>query len=84
MIGCILFRGSSAVERGTVNPQVAGSNPARGARDIISLFIKNIFMAKRAAGLKAHKKSNHSHKTKKRLEIKRLMLVALAAKRRRK
>ena len=26
-----LFRGSSMAERGTVNPQVAGSNPARGA-----------------------------------------------------
>ncbi|MEK7630808.1 MAG: hypothetical protein AAB417_02175 [Patescibacteria group bacterium] len=40
-------------------------------------------MAKRAAGLKAHKKSNHSPKTKKRLEIKRQMLAKLAAKRRR-
>jgi len=32
-------------------------------------------MAKRKAGLKAHKKSKHSPKTKKRLEIKRLMLA---------
>jgi hypothetical protein len=27
-----IFRGSSAVERGTVNPQVGGSNPLPGAR----------------------------------------------------
>jgi len=33
-------------------------------------------MAKRATGIKAHKKSKKSHKTKKRLEIKRLMLEA--------
>ena len=31
-------------------------------------------MAKRASGIKPHKKSKKSHKTKKRLEIKRLML----------
>ena len=37
-------------------------------------------MAKRKTGLGKHKKS-HSHKTKKRLEIKRLMLEALAKKR---
>lgn len=37
-------------------------------------------MAKRDAALKAHKKSKHSHKTKKRLEIKRLMLEKKAAK----
>ena len=32
-------------------------------------------MAKRAGGIVAHKKSKRSPKTKKRLEIKRLMLV---------
>jgi len=32
-------------------------------------------MAKRAGGIKMHVKSKHSHKTKKRLEIKRLMLA---------
>ncbi len=37
-------------------------------------------MAKRAAGLKAHKKSNHSPKTKKRLEIKRQTLSKLKGK----
>ena len=37
-------------------------------------------MAKRAGGIKPHKKSKHSHKTKKRLEIKRLMLEKKAAK----
>lgn len=37
-------------------------------------------MAKRAAGLKAHKKSNHSHKTKKRLEVKRQTLSKLKGK----
>ncbi len=31
-------------------------------------------MAKRATGIKMHVKSKRSHKTKKRLEIKRLML----------
>ena len=31
-------------------------------------------MAKRATALIAHKKSRHSHKTKKRLEIKKVML----------
>ena len=39
-------------------------------------------MAKRAAALQPHKKSKRSHKTKKRLEIKRLMLLAKAAKKR--
>ena len=39
-------------------------------------------MAKREAGLKPHKKSKHSHKTKKRLEIKRLMLEKRGAKKR--
>ena len=39
-------------------------------------------MAKRSTGLDKHKKS-HSHKTKKRLEIKRLMLEARANKRKR-
>ena len=38
-------------------------------------------MAKRASALRLHKKSKHSHKTKKRLEIKRLMLEKKAAKR---
>lgn len=38
-------------------------------------------MAKRATGFKLHKKSKRSHKTKKRLEIKRLMLEKKAAKR---
>jgi len=37
-------------------------------------------MAKRATGFKPHKKSKHSPKTKKRLEIKRLMLEQRAAK----
>ncbi|MEK9175216.1 MAG: hypothetical protein AAB795_01335 [Patescibacteria group bacterium] len=37
-------------------------------------------MAKREAGLKPHKKSKHSHKTKKRLAIKRLMLEKRASK----
>jgi len=37
-------------------------------------------MAKRNTGLDKHKKS-HSHKTKKRLEIKRLMLEAKRSKR---
>jgi hypothetical protein len=40
-------------------------------------------MAKRATGIGKHKKS-HSHKTKKRLAIKRLMLEARANKRKRK
>jgi hypothetical protein len=39
-------------------------------------------MAKRNSGLK--KQVGHSHKTKKRLEIKRLMLEARAAKKKRK
>jgi hypothetical protein len=38
-------------------------------------------MAKRSTGVGKHKKT-HSHKTKKRLEIKRLMLAAKAAKKR--
>ena len=33
-------------------------------------------MAKRSTGLRKHTKSRHSHKTKKRLEIKKLMLEA--------
>jgi len=41
-------------------------------------------MAKRDTGLKPHIKSKRSHKTKKRLAIKKQMLEALAAKRRRK
>jgi len=41
-------------------------------------------MAKRSTGLGKHKKSPHSHKTKKRLEIKRLMLEEKASKRKRK
>ena len=40
-------------------------------------------MAKRATGVGKYRKS-HSHKTKKRLEIKRLMLAARASKRKRK
>ncbi len=40
-------------------------------------------MAKRRTGVGKHKKS-HSHKTKKRLEIKRLMLEAKASKRKHK
>lgn len=40
-------------------------------------------MAKRDTGLDKHKKS-HSHKTKKRLEIKRLMLETRASKRKHK
>jgi len=40
-------------------------------------------MAKRASALKLHKKSKKSHKTKKRLEIKRLMLAAKTTKRKR-
>ena len=40
-------------------------------------------MAKRRKGVGDHKKS-HSHKTKKRLEIKRLMLEAKASKRKQK
>jgi len=39
-------------------------------------------MAKRATGIKPHKKSKHSHKTKKRLEIKRLMLAEKASRKR--
>lgn len=38
-------------------------------------------MAKRATGVGKHKKS-HSHKTKKRLEVKRLMIEAKANKKR--
>ncbi|MDD4476881.1 MAG: hypothetical protein PHY40_01850 [Patescibacteria group bacterium] len=38
-------------------------------------------MAKRITGLGKKKKSNRSHKTKKRLEVKRLMLAEKAAKR---
>jgi len=38
-------------------------------------------MAKRSTGLSKHKKSPHSHKTKKRLEAKRLMLEAKKKKR---
>jgi hypothetical protein len=41
-------------------------------------------MSKRLSGLKPHKKSKRSHKTKKRLEIKRLMLAEKASKKRRK
>jgi len=41
-------------------------------------------MAKRNTGLGKHKKSPHSRKTKKRLEIKRLMLEEKANKRKRK
>ena len=37
-------------------------------------------MAKRDTGLGVQKKSKHSHKTKKRLEIKRLMLEKKAVK----
>jgi hypothetical protein len=37
-------------------------------------------MAKRVTGIKQHKKSKRSHKTKKRLEIKRLMLEKRAKK----
>lgn len=37
-------------------------------------------MAKRGTTLSPKKKSRHSHKTKKRLEIKKLMLEARAAK----
>ena len=33
-----IIRGGAMVARGTVNPQVAGSNPARGARIITSSF----------------------------------------------
>jgi len=40
-------------------------------------------MSKRITGVGKHKKS-HSHKTKKRLEIKRLMLEAKASKRKHK
>ena len=40
-------------------------------------------MAKRSTGIGKYKKS-HSHKTKKRLEIKRLMLEAKASKRKHK
>jgi hypothetical protein len=40
-------------------------------------------MAKRSTGTKVQKKSKHSHKTKKRLEIKRLMLEKKTAKKRR-
>ena len=40
-------------------------------------------MARRSTGVGKHKKS-HSHKTKKRLEIKRLMLEAAASKRKHK
>ena len=39
-------------------------------------------MAKRGTTLSPKKKSRHSHKTKKRLEIKRLMLSKKAAKKR--
>lgn len=39
-------------------------------------------MAKRVAALKAHVKSKKSHKTKKRLEIKRQMLAKKALKKR--
>lgn len=38
-------------------------------------------MAKRDTGLRPHKKSKHSHKTKKRLAIKKTMLAQKAAKR---
>lgn len=38
-------------------------------------------MAKRATALVAHKKSRHSHKTKKRLAIKKIMLEAKKANR---
>ncbi len=41
-------------------------------------------MAKRDGARKMHKKSKHSHKTKKRLEIKRLMLEKKAAKKKNK
>lgn len=34
----IVFRRSSAVERGTVNPQVIGSNPIAGAKKIEACF----------------------------------------------
>jgi hypothetical protein len=34
---CRLFLGSSAVEHSTVNRMVAGSNPARGAKEIKDL-----------------------------------------------
>ncbi|HZX00933.1 MAG TPA: hypothetical protein VFE87_00845 [Candidatus Paceibacterota bacterium] len=39
-------------------------------------------MAKRTSGLTSKRKKTHSHKTKKRLEIKRLMLAAKKSKRR--
>lgn len=41
-------------------------------------------MAKRAGAPRAHKKSKHSHKTKKRLAIKYLMLAKKASKKKRK
>lgn len=47
------------------------------------LFIKNIYMAKRKTGVGKGKKS-HSHKTAKRLEVKRLMLEEKANKKKRK
>lgn len=40
----LLFRGSSAVERGTVNPQVAGSNPVPGAMKNDSPFGGSFFI----------------------------------------
>ncbi len=43
------------------------------------LLINKIYMAKRRTGVGKHKKT-HSHKTKKRLGIKRLMLEAKANK----
>lgn len=41
-------------------------------------------MGKRSTGLSKHKKSPHSRKSKKRLEIKKLMLEAKANKKKRK
>ncbi len=41
-------------------------------------------MAKRGTTLGSYKKSNHSHKTKKRLAVKKLMLAKKAAKKNKK
>ena len=50
----------------------------------IILLIKNIYMAKRGTTLSPKRKSKHSHKTKKRLEIKRAMIANKATTKRRK
>ena len=78
------FPSSAAVAQLAVNELVLGSNPSSGAYiSRNTLKINNHHMAKRATGVGKRKKT-HSHKTAKRLEVKRQMLEKLAAKRKKK